>query len=206
MEKLSPNSRNSITYMTKIAILATTATVLMLLEFPLAFIAPTFYQLDFSEIPVLIGTFVMGPIAGILIELIKIVLNFVINGTMTYGIGELANFLMGCMYIVPAGIIYKRHKNRKCALIGMLTGTLTMTLSSFFINVFVMLPTYASVMSSDISAFVGMGHAIFPIVDSPATLGLFCVVPFNLIKGLLVSVITFILYKRISPLLKKIKF
>ena len=207
MKKLNPTLGNDITFLTRVAILGALATVLMLFEFPLSFIAPPFYELDFSEIPVLIGTFAMGPIAGILIELIKILLNLAFNGTITYGIGELANFLMGCAFIIPAGMIYKYRKNRKFALIGMSAGTFSLVIVSFFLNVYVLLPTYATAMTGgDMSVFVDMGRAIFPAVDNVYMLGLLCVVPFNLIKGILISAITFLLYKRISPLLKMIRF
>ena len=92
-------------------------------EIPLPF-APAFYEIDFSEVPVLVGCFAMGPLAGAVIELIKIILNLAINGTMTAGVGEVANFLIGCSLVVPAGLIYRKMKTRKGAIIGMVTGTL----------------------------------------------------------------------------------
>ena len=104
--------------MVQIGMLAAVATVLMLFEFPLWF-APSFYQLDFSEVAVLIGAFSMGPAAGVVIEALKILLNFLINGTITAGVGELANFIIGCGLIVPAALIYKRHKTKKNAMLGL---------------------------------------------------------------------------------------
>ena len=103
--------------MVQIGMLAAVATVLMLFEFPLWF-APSFYELDFSEVAVLIGAFSMGPMAGVMIEALKILLNFLINGTITAGVGELANFVIGCSLVLPAAILYQRHKSRKTALIG----------------------------------------------------------------------------------------
>ena len=100
---MQTKSRSRIEYIVKVAMLGALSTILMLFEFPLPFIAPPFYELDFSEVPVLIGTFAMGPMAGVLIELIKVLLNLVINGTITAGVGELANFIMGCAFIIPAG-------------------------------------------------------------------------------------------------------
>ncbi len=196
--------RTKIAYMVRIAILATIATVLMLLEFPMPFIAPPFYEFDFSEVPVLIGTFAMGPLAGIIIEFIKVLLNLFINGTITAGVGEFANFLMGCAFIVPAGLIYKYKKTKTVALVGMICGTLVMALAAFFINSYLLIPTYGKALGMDMSVFVGMGKAIFPFIDSIPKLALFCVVPFNLIKGILVSTATFVLYKHIHRLLNKI--
>ena len=104
------------------AMLAALSAVLMFFEFPLGFIAPSFYEFDFSEVPVLVGTFSMGPIAGVVIEFVKILVKFLIKGTSTGGVGELANFLIGCSFILPAGFIYKYKKTRVGAIVGMLTG------------------------------------------------------------------------------------
>ena len=188
--------------MVQIAMLAAVATVLMLFEFPLPFIAPSFYEMDFSEVPVLIGAFAMGPLAGAAIELIKILLNFVLNGTMTAGVGELANFLMGCALVMPAGLIYKLHKDRKHAMIGMAVGIVCMAAASAVLNGFLLLPAYGAAFGTPVDAFVEMGHAIIPFVDSLVTFCLVCVVPFNLIKGIVVSLLTLLLYKHISRVLK----
>ena len=185
----------------QIGMLAAVATVLMLYEFALPF-APSFYKLDFSEVPVLIGSFAMGPLAGGCIEFIKILLNLVINGTDTMFVGELANFLMGCAMVIPAGFIYRHHKTKKTALAGMTAGTLCMTAAAVFINAFMLLPAYGAAFHMDPSAFVGMGQAIIPAVDSLFKFCLLIVAPFNLIKGIAVSVITLLLYKHISRLLK----
>lgn len=188
--------------MVQIAMLAAVATVLMLFEFPLPFIAPSFYEMDFSEVPVLIGAFAMGPLAGAAIELIKILLNFVLNGTITAGVGELANFLMGCALVMPAGLIYKLHKDRKHAMIGMTVGIVCMAAASAVLNGFLLLPAYGAAFGTPVDAFVEMGHAIIPFVDSLLTFCLICVVPFNLIKGIVVSLLTLLLYKHISRVLK----
>ncbi|MCI6044474.1 ECF transporter S component [bacterium] len=202
MKKPRANKSTNVRTLVQIAMLAAVAAVLMLVEFPLPFIAPSFYELDFSEVPVLIGAFSMGPLAGAVIELIKILLNFVLNGTMTAGVGELANFLMGCAFIVPAGIIYKKHKTRKNALIGMVVGIVCMAAAGCILNGAVLLPAYGKAFGMPIEAFVEMGAAIVPAIDNIFTFCLFCVVPFNVIKGIVVSAITLLLYKHISRLLK----
>ena len=118
-------ARSKTRTVTQIAMLGAIAGILMNLEFPLPFLAPTFYQLDFSEIPVLVGSFAMGPIAGVLIELVKILVHLVTKGSMTAGVGDVANFIFGCTFAVPAGLIYryKSVKSRKHAVIGMAVGT-----------------------------------------------------------------------------------
>lgn len=185
----------------QVGMLAAIATVLMLFEIPLPF-APSFYEIDFSEVPVLVGCFVMGPVAGAAIELVKILLNLIINGTMTAGVGELANFLIGCAFVVPAGIIYRKYRTRKAALIGMITGTLFMTFVGCFLNAYLLLPTYAKAFEMPIDALVGMGNAVNPAVNSLLTFVIFAVAPFNLLKGFLVSLIVFLIYKKISPIFR----
>ena len=100
-------------WMVKVAMLSAVSVVLMLFEFPLPFIAPPFYELDFSEVPVLIGTFALGPLAGVVIEFVKVLLNLLINGSITGGVGEFANFLVGVCFVFPAGLIYKHNKSKK---------------------------------------------------------------------------------------------
>lgn len=185
-----------------IAMLAAVATVLMLFEIPLPFLAPPFYELDFSEVPVLIGTFAMGPIAGVSIELVKILLNFIMNGTITAGIGEFGNFLIGCSFIVPAGIIYRMKKTKKHAIVGMIAGTVFMAVAGCFINAYLLLPAYSSGLGIPMDTLVGMGTAINPAIDSVFTFVLLAVGPFNLLKGVVVSILTMLLYKRVSVLIK----
>lgn len=186
----------------KIGILSAVAGVVMLLETPLPF-APSFYKLDLSEVPVLIGAFALGPISGITIELIKILLNFVFNGTVTGGIGELGNFLIGCSLVVPAAIVYKKNKSFKSAIIGLAIGIISLCVIGAFLNYFVLLPAYSAAYGAPIEAFVKMGNAVNKHIVNVETLILYAVVPFNLLKGIMVSVITMLIYKRLSPILHK---
>lgn len=182
----------------QIGMLAAIAVVLMLFEIPLPF-APSFYEIDFSEVPVMIGTFAMGPLAGAAIELVKILLNFFINGTTTAGVGEVANFLIGCALVVPAGIIYRRKRTRKGAIIGMAAGTVFMTLLGCVLNAYVLLPTYAAAFQLPIDSLVAMGTAVNGSITDLFTFVAFAVAPFNILKGVLVSLIVFLIYKKISP-------
>ena len=192
----------SLSYVTKVGILAALATVLMFIEFPLPFIAPPFYELDFSELPVLIGSFALGPTAGVLIELVKNLLNVLLEGTDTAFVGEFANFLMGCAFVLPAAIWYRVKKTRKSALCGMILGTLTLALAGALLNYFVLIPMYSTLYNLPLDVIVGMGTKITPAISNLFTLVLLAVTPFNLIKGVLISALTFVLYKRVSPLLK----
>ena len=200
---MNKTSRLSIKTIAKIAILAAIAVVLMLFDFPIAFIAPSFYKFDFSEVPVLIGAFALGPIEAACIELVKILLNFVMNGTSTGGIGEIANFLMGCAFVVPAGLIYRQNKNRTSAIKGMICGTITMVIIGDLLNHFLLIPAYVSILHYPLEAIVAAGAKIFPIINSQLMLVLICVTLFNLVKGIIVSLITAVLYKRVSPLLHR---
>ena len=186
---------------TQIGMLGAIATVLMLFEIPLPF-APSFYEIDFSEVPVLIGCFSMGPLAGALIELVKIVLNFVINGTATAGVGEVANYIIGISLCLPAGLIYKRSKTKNGAVIGLVVGTVIMTILGCFVNAYILLPTYATAFKMPIDALVEMGTAVNANITDLFTFVMFAVAPFNLLKGVLDSIIVIAIYKKISPILK----
>ena len=199
--KTKGNSGTKVRMMAQMGMLSAIAVVLMLFEIPLPF-APSFYEIDFSEVPVLIGCFTMGPLAGAIIELLKILLNFAINGTATAGVGEVANFLIGCAFVIPAAVIYKKKRTRTGAIIGMVTGTLFMTFIGCFLNAFVLLPTYAKAFGMPIDALVGMGTAVNSHITSLTTFVIFAVAPFNLLKGFLVSLIVVLIYKKISPILK----
>lgn len=188
-------------YLVQIGMLAAIATVLMLFDFPLPF-APSFYKIDLSELPVLIGAFAMGPLAGVLIELVKILLNLVLNGTDTAFVGEFANFLIGCSLIIPASLVYQRKKTRGTAILGMILGTVCMAAVGGLMNAYLLLPAYSKAFGIPIDGLVGMGTAVNKAITSLPTFCLFAVVPFNLLKGVVVSVITLVLYKHISRILK----
>ena len=196
------NTSNKTRKLVEIGMLGAIATVLMLFEFPIPFIAPPFYELDFSEVPVLVGAFALGPMAGATIELVKILINLLINGTATAFVGEIGNYLLGCSFIIPAALIYKKHKSKKNALIAMIIGTIAMTVFGCFLNAYILLPTYATAFGMPIDAIGGMGSAINANINDVMTFVIIAVAPFNIIKGIIVSVITLLIYKHISPILK----
>ena len=178
------------------------AAVLMLFEFPLAFIAPSFYGLDLSEVPVLVGAFSMGPVAGVIIEFVKILIKLVMKPTTTGFVGEFANFAVGCALVVPAAIIYHTKKSKKSAICGMIIGTIVMAVAGVVINAVVMLPFYSKVMP--LESILALGAAINPAVSNIWSFAIICVGPFNLIIGAVVSLVTSLIYKRISNLIHSV--
>ena len=250
----------SVKNLVTIAVLSAVAAVLMYLEFPLWF-APPFYELDFSEIPVLVGAFSMGPAAGFIIEALKIVLKLLLKGSTTMGVGDWANLLIGCALVIPASLIYMKNRTKKGAILGLLVGTLTMAAVGCFLNAYVLLPTYAQafegawhgflvmglftvavafpifffygkekgthpilmgvlveiailavavilmnvlhLFSSDsLAGLIGMGTAVNPAITGIWSFVLLAVLPFNLLKGFVVSFITILIYKRIRVIMK----
>jgi len=186
------------------AMLSAIAILLMLLRFPIVFIAPSFYKLDFSDLPALIGAFALGPMAGGVIEFIKIVLNLAINGTDSAFIGEISNFIMGLAYVLPAGLIYKYNHTRKGAYLGIASGVVSLTIAGTLLNVWLLLPWYANnffASAGGMDTLLQMGAEIHPVIGSVWGFGLLCVAPFNLIKGLLCGIIAAIIYKPLSGLI-----
>lgn len=185
-------------YMTRTAVLASAAIILMLMDFPIVFM-PGFLKMDLSEIPAIIGAFSMGPLAGFWVMLLKNLLH--LTNSQTAGIGELANFLVGSALVLTSGFIYRRHKSRKGAILALAFGTLAMTLSAAALNYWVLLPLYQAVLNFPGEAVVRMGHAVNPYIIDLKSFIVFAIIPFNILKGLLVSLITILIYKKLSHLL-----
>lgn len=198
MEKIK--SKN-LSKMIKISILSAIALILMFFEFALP-IFPDFLKIDLSEVPVLIGAFALGPLSGILIELMKNLLHFVIK-SQTAGIGEMANFLVGCSFVLPAAYIYSKNKTRKGAMVGLLLGVVIMVISASLLNYFVLLPLYEKVLGFPISAIVEWASKVNKNIKDVNSLIVYSIAPFNLLKGTFASLITILIYKRVSPILHK---
>lgn len=206
MKKANPNAANvDISNTKKITIVgafSALAAVLMYLEIPL-FFAPSFYKIDFSEIPVLICGFLLGPTSAAVSEAIKILIKLIIHPTSTAFVGEFANFVVGCAFVIPASIIYQRHKTRKRAVVGMVSGTLISTALGMFTNAYILLPAFAVLYGGmPVEALISMGTEVNSAIGGMFTFILFAVTPLNLVKFGLVSVIVFLIYKKISILLK----
>lgn len=190
--------------LTLTGIFAAIAAILMYVEIPLFFV-PDFYKLDFSEIPVLIASFMMGPVAGVATEFLKIIIKLIIKPTSTAFVGEFANFMMGCSFIIPASIIYWKKKTRKHAVAGMAVGTAVMTFVGCFMNAFILLPAYAYIYGGiPVSVLIDKGSVVNPAISNMTTFILLAVSPLNIIKGALVSILVFLIYKPITRGIKAI--
>ena len=174
--------------------------VLMLLEFPLPII-PSFVKLDFSELPALIVSFVYGPLYGIAVCLLKNLLHLFV--TTSAGVGEVSNFILGAIFVGVAGLIYKYNKNRKFALIGSLVGALVMAVISVASNYFIVYPAFSVLYGLPMPTIIGMYKAILPSVDGLFEALVIFNLPFNFAKGIIDAAICFLIYKKLSPILKK---
>lgn len=191
--KVSPARRISI-----IGICAAIATVLHILDFPLLFIAPGFYKLDFSELPVMFCGFFLGPSAAVAAEGIKIFLKLLLKGTSTAFVGDFANFVVGCSFVMPAAIWYHVHKSRHNALVGLILGTVSMTVLGSAFNAVYLLPKFSQLFHMSMEEIVASGNAIWPGVHNVSTFVMLCVAPLNLIKGGVISLLTMLLYKKVA--------
>ena len=191
------NSHSKVRFLAVTGILSAIATILMMLSFSVPFM-PSFIKMDFSELPALIAAYSMGPLSGVLVCLIKNLINLPM--TTTSGVGELSNFLLGVSFVLPAGLFYRYKKNRKSALIGTLIGAMTMAALSLPINYFVTYPIYTKFLPLD--KIIAMYQAIFPKVNGLFSCLLIFNVPYTFLKGAIDMILAFLLYKRISPLLK----
>ena len=200
VEKALPEKRTvtSARRVSIIGICAAIATVLHMLDFPVLFLAPEFYKLDFSELPVLLCGFYLGPSATVACEGVKILLKLLLKGTSTAFVGDLANFVVGCSFVLPATIWYHWHKSKHSAVIGLILGTLSMTVFGTAFNAIYLLPKFAALYGMPLETIVAMGTAIRGGVTGVTTFVILCVAPLNLLKGAMVSVLTMLLYKRVA--------
>ena len=190
----------SLNSVVKVGILAAFAYVLMFIQFPIP-IAPPFMKVDLADVPALIGGFAMGPWYGVLIQLIKNILN--LTKTTTGGVGELSNFIVGAVFVYVSSSIYKTRKTKKTAIFSLALGVIAMTAVATLSNAFIVFPTYAKVMGLDLNAFVGMTAKTNGLVKSYFSLMLLSIAPFNIVKGFVASFVTELIYKRVSPIIKR---
>ena len=179
--------------LTRMALLAAMASVLFLVEIPVV----AFYKLDLSNVPVLLGAFAMGPVPGLIILGLKSLIGLLHSSSA--GVGELADFIMGAALVIPAGLLYHREKTRKNALLGMAAGTVCMIAASVMANKFIMLPFYMGAYHMDMQGI--LNYAGVAGIDSEWKLLLLITGPFNLLKGVVLSVVTGLIYKPLSPIL-----
>ena len=192
------NSTSKVRVLTGTAMLGAVAAVLMYLEFPIP-IMPAFVKLDVSELPALIASFAYGPVSGILVCLIKNLIK--LPSTSTAAVGELFNFVMGALFVGVAGLIYKRTKTRKGAIVGALLGALVMAVVSVPYNYFIVYPAYVVMYHLPLDAIIGMYQAINPNVNGLLACLLVFNLPFTFVKGALDAALCFLVYKPLSPIL-----
>ena len=181
-----------------IGICAAIATVLHMLDFPLLFLAPEFYKLDFSELPVMLCGFYLGPSAVVICEAVKILLKLLLKGTSTAFVGDFANFAVGCSLVLPAVIIYHLHKSKHSAIIGLVVGTVILTIFGSAFNAIYLLPKFSQLYGLELTSIIAMGSKINAGIRDITTFVMLAVAPLNLIKGAAVSILTMLLYKRIA--------
>jgi len=197
---MNQKKRLSVKTVVLIGMFGALAAVLETFQIPVPF-APPFYKLDFSEIPMLFCSFYLGPVAGVLAELLKNLIKLLLKGTSTAFVGEFANFAVSCALVLPASILYHIRKTKKSALAGLATGTVMMTVFGSAFNAIYLLPKFAALYGMPLDAIVAMGSEINGAIHSVSTLVLYAVAPLNLLKGFVVSAMTFLLYKRIERVL-----
>ncbi len=189
--------------MAMIGMFSAIATILHLFDFALPF-APPFYKLDFSELPILIGAFAFGPAAGVMMEFLKILLKLLVKGTTTAFVGDLANFVIGCSFILPASVIYAFGKKKRSAIVGCVVGTLILTVFGTAFNAVYLLPAFSALFGMSMESILQAGMAVNPLAtgDSIVNFVVACVAPMNLIKGGFASIVTMLIYKPLSPIIK----
>ncbi|QCX33939.1 ECF transporter S component [Caloramator sp. E03] len=194
-------THKKISSLIKISVLSAMAFILMFLEFPLPMF-PDFLKIDISDIPALFAAFSIGPFAGVLVEFIKNLLHLIVKNS-TAGIGEFANFIVGFAMVFTAGVIYKKNKTKKGAVFSLICGTVAMAIIASLGNYFIFLPLYEKVLMFPIKAVVGIASKVNKNVKDINTLIIYSILPFNILKGIIVSLITLLVYKKVSPILHK---
>lgn len=189
--------------MAVIGMFSAIAMILHLFDFVLPF-APPFYKLDFSELPILIGSFAFGPVAGVMMEFLKILLKLCVKGTSTAFVGDMANFVIGCSFILPASILYTFIKKKKGAILGCVIGTVVLTVFGTAFNAIYLLPAFSVLFGMPMESILEAGAMVNPFAtgDSIVNFVIACVAPMNLIKGAVASVVTMAIYKPLSPIIK----
>ena len=191
--KVSPARRITI-----IAVCSAIAAVLHMMDFPLLFLAPEFYKLDFSELPVMLCGFYLGPSAAVFCEVIKIILKLLFKSTSTAFVGDFANFVVGCSLVLPAVIVYHTKKSRTSALWGCVIGTLILTVFGSFFNAVYLLPKFSQLYGIPLDAIIGMGSQINGGIHNISSFVLLAVAPLNHILGAMISLLTLLLYKKVA--------
>ncbi len=188
--------------LTMIAMFSAISAVLMVFEIQLPF-SPSFIKFDFSDLPVMLGGFLIGPFAGGIIAFMKILLHFLLNGTTSFFVGDLSNLLLTFSFVLPASFIYQQKKTKKTAIQGLLVSIICTSLLAIIFNLFLVFPLYLKVLNLKMVDLINMIHVVNPLVKDVFTMIVFSLLPFNLFKYSIVSMITMLSYKKLSLLFKE---
>lgn len=187
----------------RISIMGALGAVLMLFDFPIA-IAPTFYKIDLGDLPCLIGAFAMGPVPAFFIQIVKIVVKLLLKPTSTAFVGEIAAFICSSAFTVSAAYFYFKDRSKSNAIKSMAIASVILAVVATVANYVFIIPAYVKLFNMPLETIIDMGNSIFPIVKDKLSFVLCCVLPFNIIKAVIVDVLTFFLYRHIAPLLRRI--
>lgn len=199
---MNVKNKSSLKQMALIAMLGALSGVLMLFQVKVPFMPP-FYSLDVGDLPALLGGFLMGPASGFMIIIVKLLVKLVQMGSESLLIGELSNFVCSTSFVVPAAILYQRNKTKKGAMLAMVVGSVIMTIVGMLSNAYVMLPMYATAYGLSMDKIIEMCHAVNPAVNSVTGIIFMGTLPFNILKSGIVSLVTFLVYKKASKVLKR---
>ena len=204
-KKQSKNQTVNVNKICFTAMFGALAGALMFIRFPLPFF-PTFFDMDFAAVPEIIGAYMFGPIAGICIVFLKMIIKVIFSGTQSFGAGEIQNIILSLVYILPTSIIYKYNKSKDVAVITLAIDTVLVTIAAIFSNIYFIFPYFANMMGCSFDDLIAMCAAINPAIKNTFTLTAFAIAPFNLIKYGVSSILTILVYKRLSIALKKITY
>ena len=188
--------------LTMIAMFSAISAVLMVFEIQLPF-SPSFVKFDFSDLPVMLGGFLIGPFAGGIIAFMKVLLHFLLNGTTSFFVGDLSNLLLTLSLVLPASFIYQQKKTKKTTIQGLLVSIICTSLLAIIFNLFLIFPLYLKVLNLKMVDLINMIHVVNPLVKDGFTMIVFSLLPFNLFKYSIVSMITMLRYKKLSILFKE---
>ena len=188
--------------LTMIAMFSAISAVLMVFEIQLPF-SPSFVKFDFSDLPVMLGGFLIGPFAGGIIVFMKILLHFLLNGTTSFFVGDLSNLLLTLSFVLPASFIYQQKKTKKTTIQGLLVSIICTSLLAIIFNLFLIFPLYLKVLNLKMVDLINMIHVVNPLVKDVFTMIVFSLLPINLFKYSIVSMITMLSYKKLSILFKE---
>ena len=193
------DSRMKVRTIAFVGLMGAVSAVLMLFRFPIPFMPP-FMSFDLSGLMEMMGGFMFGPFAAVCIIIVKIMLQLVIQGSFSLGTGEIQNFILSSCYVLPALFIYHRNKTKKTAAAGMAASTIFVSVVAVFTNLYLIIPFYVKLFGMTMDEIIGMCRAVNPAMKNVMTMALFGILPFNLIKYGVTSIVTFIVYKRLSKL------